>query len=210
MIDELPAHPGATDPARFAGPDHPMRRLTRATALGEPWTADDARRVAEIFDGLAPEWSERHVDPVKAAVVDDALDRGDPPLDGRWLELGSGTGSGTRLLHARGVEQVSVDLSAGMLTHAPDGLAPKVRADSSQLPFADDRFDAVLMINMLLFPGEVDRVLRPDGAVVWVNTLGDQTPIHLPPHDVGKALPGRWGGVASRAGTGLWAVLRRA
>lgn len=197
-------------PGPFAGPDHPMRKLTRSAALGEPWTADDARRVAEIFDGLAPEWTERHVDPVKAAVVNDAIDRGSPPLDGRWLELGSGTGAGTRLLHERGVEQISVDLSPGMLTHAPDGLAPKVRADSSQLPFADHTFDSVLLINMLLFPGEVDRVLRGGGAVVWVNTLGDQTPIHLPPADVELALPGAWTGVESRAGTGLWAVLHRA
>lgn len=210
MIDELPAHPEATDPAPFAGPDHPMRKLTRATALGEAWTIDDARRVAEIFDGLASDWAEQHVDTVKAAVVNDALDRGDPPLAGQWLELGSGTGAGTRLLHERSITQVSVDLSPGMLAHAPVGLAPKIRADSSQLPFAADRFDAVLMINMLLFPDEVDRVLQPDGALVWVNTLGDQTPIHLPPDDVARALPGDWRGVASRAGTGLWTVLRRA
>ncbi len=210
MITELPDHPDATDPEPFAGPDHPMRKLTRSIALGEPWTPDDAHRVAAIFDGLAPEWTERQVDPVKAAVVDDALDRGAPPLDGRWLELGSGTGAGTRLLHGRVAEQVSVDLSAGMLAHAPDGLAPKVRADSSQLPFPADSFDAVLMINMILFPGEVDRVLRPGGTVVWVNTRADQTPIHLPPVDVERALPGEWSGVTARAGTGLWAVLRRA
>lgn len=210
MITELPAHPDAADPGSFAGPDHPMRKLTRSIALGEPWTADDARRVAAIFDGLAPEWSERHVDPVKAAVVNDALERGRPPLRGRWLELGSGTGAGTRLLDGRVGEQVSVDLSPGMLAHAPHGIAPKVRADSSRLPFPENAFDAILMINMLLFPDEVDRVLRPDGAIVWVNTLGDQTPIHLPPADVVRALPGDWTGFASRAGTGLWAVLRRA
>lgn len=210
MITELPDHPDATEPEPFAGPDHPMRKLTRSIALGEPWTVDDAHRVAAIFDGLAPEWTERQVDPIKAAVVDDALDRGAPPLDGRWLELGSGTGAGTRLLHGRVAEQVSVDLSAGMLAHAPDGLAPKVRADSSQLPFPTDTFDAVLMINMILLPGEVDRVLRPGGAVVWVNTRGDQTPIHLPPADVERALPGEWSGVTALAGTGLWAVLRRA
>lgn len=209
MIAELPAHPDAAEPEPFAGPDHPMRKLTRAVALGEPWTADDAHRVRELFDGLAPEWTERQVDPVKAAVVNDALDRGDVPLDGRWLELGSGTGAGTRLLHARDVEQVSLDLSPGMLAHAPDGLAPKVRADSAALPFRDDSFDALLLVNMLLFPREVDRVLRHDGVLVWVNTRGDQTPIHLPPGDVERALPGRWDGVASRAGTGLWTVLRR-
>lgn len=210
MITELAPHPDAADPPQFAGPDHPMRTLTRAIALGEPWTNDDARRVADIFDGLAPEWTEQHVDPVKAISVNDALDRGEPPLDGRWVELGSGTGAGTRILSSRVAQQMSVDLSAEMLAHAPEGLAPKVRADSSMLPFTDDCFDAVLLINMLLFPHEVDRVLRPDGAVVWVNTLGDQTPIHLPPADVARALPGHWRGVSSRAGTGLWTVLRRA
>jgi hypothetical protein len=210
MITQLPDHPDTTDPEPFAGPDHPMRKLTRAIALGEPWTVEDARRVAAVFDGLAPEWTERQVDPVKAAVVGDALDRGAPPFDGRWLELGSGTGAGTRILHGRVSEQVSVDLSAGMLAHAPDGLAPKVRADSARLPFPADTFDAILLINMILFPTEVDRVLRAGGAVVWVNTKGDQTPIHLPPADVERALPGDWNGVAARAGTGLWAVLRRA
>lgn len=210
MITELPPSPDAVEPEPFAGPDHPMRKLTRAVALGEPWTDEDARRVTAIFDGLAPEWTERQVDPIKASVVDDALDRGTPPLDGRWLELGSGTGAGTRLLDARGVSQISCDLSPEMLAHAPDGLAPKVRADSARLPFADDSFDALLMINMILFPHEVDRVLRPAGAIVWVNTKGDQTPIHLPPTDVERALPGDWDGVAARAATGLWAVLRRA
>ena len=209
MIRPLPPHASTVEPERFAGPDHPMRKLTRAAALGETWTVDDARRVASIFDGLAPEWTEGRVSPDKAVIVDDAIDRGDTPLDGRWLELGSGTGAGTRILHRRGVEQISVDLSPGMLAHAPDGLAPKVLADSSRLPFADNSFDAVLMINMILFPDEVDRVLRADGSVVWVNTRGDQTPIHLPPDDVARALPGTWSGVASRAGAGLWAVLRR-
>lgn len=186
-----------------------MRKLTRAMAFGEAWTTDDAARVAAVFDGLAPEWSERHVDPDKAAPVLDAIDRGAAPLDGRWIELGSGTGAGTRLLHGRARQQISVDLSQQMLAHAPSGLAPKVRADSSRLPFPDDTADVVLLINMLLFPHEVDRILRPTGKLVWVNTLGDQTPIHLAPAEVAAALPGTWTGVASHAGTGLWAVLER-
>lgn len=208
-LTHLPPARGARDPDPFAGPDHPMRRLTRSIALGEPWTSADARRVTEVFDGLAPGWTDDHVDPVKAAPVADALDRGDVPLGGRWLELGSGTGAGTRLLQGRVREQVSVDLSPEMLAHAPEGLAPKVRADSSQLPFPVDTFDALLLINMLLFPNEVDRVLRSEGVIVWVNTLGDQTPIHLPPSDVLAALPGSWTGVHAMAGTGFWAVVRR-
>lgn len=208
MIIDLPAHPDYRPPESFAGPDHPMRKLTRAMALGTPWTNDDAERVAAVFDGLAEEWSERHVDPTKAAPVLDAVERGEPPLDGRWIELGSGTGAGARLLHDRVRQHVSIDLSEQMLLHAPS-LTPKVRADSSQLPFAADSADVVLLINMLLFPNEVDRVLRPGGHVVWINTRGDQTPIHLPPADVAAALPGEWTGVASNAGSGLWTVLRR-
>jgi hypothetical protein len=209
MITELPPHPGAREPESFAGPDHPIRRLTRAIALGDRWTPDDAARMTTIFDGLAPEWSADHVDPVKAAPVLDAIERGEPALDGRWIELGSGTGAGCRVVHGRVREHVSVDLSEQMLAHAPDRMSVKVRADSAALPFAAGVADVVLMINMLLFPAEVDRVLDRDGSVVWVNTLGDQTPIHLTPEEVATALPGRWTGVTARAGTGFWAVLGR-
>ncbi len=208
-LTELTDHPAASSPEPFAGPDHPMRRLTRAQAFGEPWTDDDAARVQQIFDGMASAWSEDHVDPTKAAPVEDALDRGQVPLDGNWLEVGSGTGAGARVLSPRVGRLVCTDLAEQMLLHAPD-IAPRVRADASALPFGDDRFDAILLINMLLFPSEVDRLLRRDGVVVWVNTLGDQTPIHLPPADVLDALPGQWSGITARAGTGLWLTARRA
>jgi hypothetical protein len=104
---------------------------------------------------------------------------------------------------------VCTDISEQMLLHAPD-IAPRVRADSSLLPFADNSFDAIVLINMLLFPAEIDRLLRDDGVVVWVNTLGDQTPIHLPAADVVDALPGTWSGITARAGTGFWVTARRA
>ncbi len=208
-LTQLPDHPGATEPEPFAGPDNPMRLLTRAKAFGEPWAPSDSTRVQEIFDGMAASWSERHVDPIKAAPVEDALDRGAVSLPGRWLEVGSGTGAGARILDGRVGSLVCTDLAAEMLRHAPD-IAPKVRADASQLPFPDRSFDAILLINMLLFPTEVDRLLRTDGSVLWVNTLGDQTPIHLPPVDVLEALPGAWTGTTASAGTGFWLTARRA
>lgn len=209
MIERLADHPSARQPEPYAGPDHPMRTLTRALALGEPWTQDDADRVAAVFDGLADEWSARHVDDTKAAPVRDALERGDVPIDGAWLELGSGTGAGARILSGTVRSLVATDLSAEMLHHAPGELAPRVRADASMLPYRDRSFDAVVMINMLLFPHEVDRVLRDAGTVLWVNTLGDQTPIHLPCDDVLAALPGAWSGRTASAGTGFWLTATR-
>ena len=209
MLEQLVDHPSTVDPEPFAGPDNPIRKRTRAVALGEPWTADNARRMAELFDSMAADWATRHVDDNKSAPILDALDRGEVLVDGDWLELGSGTGAGTRLLLGVVGSFVATDLSVEMLRHAPGELAPRVHADASMLPFPADSFDAVLMINMLLFPHEVDRVLRPGGAIVWVNSLGDQTPIHLPPDDVLAVLPGDWTGRTARADTGFWLTARR-
>ena len=208
FLTTLPDHPDARDADAFAGPDHPMRLLTRATAFGEPWSSSDSSRMQVIFDGLAEGWSEAHVDPIKAAPVEDALVRGGLPLNGRWLEVGSGTGAGARILTDRVGSLVCTDLSAQMLANAPD-LAPRVRSDAAMLPFPDRTFDTVVLINMILFPDELDRVLRAGGSILWVNTLGDQTPIHLPPEDVLSALPGEWRGRAARAGTGIWLVAQR-
>ena len=66
------------------------------------------------------------------------------------------------------------------------------------------------MINAFLFPAEVERVLSPGGALVWVNSSGEDTLIHLSVDDLLAALPGEWCGTSSRAGEGLWCVLRRA
>jgi hypothetical protein len=210
VLEHLDDHPTATDPEPFAGPDHPIRKITRLMAFGGEWRQQNATNMADLFDGMAPEWSERNVDPTKRAPVDDGLDRGGLPVAGDWLELGSGTGAGARILSGRVGSLVCSDLSMGMLSYAPAELAPRVQADATTLPFGDSSFDAVLMINMILFPDEVDRIIRPGGAVLWVNTLGDQTPIHLPAADVVKALPGEWTGRTARAGTGFWLAATRA
>lgn len=207
-LAELPPHPDYREPEPFAGPDHPMRQLTQAMAFGAEWSEENADRVAGLFDSMAADWSIRNIDPLRAAPVLDAIDRGGVPTDVRWIELGSGTGAGCVTLDGLVREHISLDLSYEMLAHAPDH-SPRVQADSSQLPLAHDSADVVLMINMILFPDEVDRILRPAGHVVWVNTVGDQTPIHLPPAEVAAALPGEWHGTTSYAGTGLWAVLQR-
>lgn len=204
MLERLPDNADYVDPEPFAGPDHPIRELTVAVANGQPWTREHAERITGLFDGLAPEWAKRQADPLRRSPVADVLDRGDVPLDGDWLEIGSGTGAGAEVLAGRVPSLVVTDLSMEMLATAPAEVAPRVRSDASALPFPDDSFDALLLVNMMLFPTEVDRVLRADGTVVWVNTRGDQTPIHLPPDHVLAALPGDWDGRTARSGTGFW------
>jgi len=207
VLKQLPDADDVTTPDPFAGEDHPMRKVTRQVAFEQGWSKDRAAKVADLFDSLAADWA-GHANDGRAAPVRDALRRGEVGFDGRWAELGSGTGAGTTVVSEVVDRLVAVDLSAQMLANAAD-LAPRIRADASILPFADHTFDTVLLINMLLFPSEVDRVLRPGGCLIWINSLGDQTPIHLPPADVVEALPGTWGGLTARSGTGLWAVLRR-
>jgi SAM-dependent methyltransferase len=208
MILELPDGPHIDEPEAVAGPDHPMRRVTREVAFEEGWSSGRAARLADLFDSLAADWATRDVDVTKAAPVLDALARGGLATEGVWLEIGCGTGAGCLILADLVARLITVDLSARMLAHAPDRV-PRVRADAAVLPLPDRSVDVVLAINMLLFPAEVDRVLAETGALVWVNSLGDRTPIHLSPADVVAALPGPWEAVTARAGTGFWAVARR-
>jgi SAM-dependent methyltransferase len=191
------------------GRDHPIRVVTREVAFGGAWTAESRERVAGIFDSMADEWTASHESEERYASLDDALVRGSV-TSGRCLELGSGTGLGTARLVDHFVSVVALDLSEGMLRNAPSEYGHRIRGDSSELPIRTGSVDALVLVNMFLFPAEVDRVLGDDGQLVWVNTYAEETPIHLPAADVVAALPGSWTGVASRAGTGSWCVLRRA
>ena len=129
-------------------------------------------KVRELFDGMAADWSSRAT-PEREASILDALDRGGL-AGGTVIELGSGTGLGTGHLIERFDDLIALDLSMQMLRHQPD-LAPKVQADASMLPFPDGAADLLVLVNMLLFPAEVDRVVRPGGGLLWINTLGHET-----------------------------------
>jgi SAM-dependent methyltransferase len=200
-LDAMP--PGRPE---VGGPDHPMRKVTREVAFEGGWSPERARKVAELFDGLAPEWHTRMKDE-RWEAMRDALERGDVPAQGLCVELGAGTGLGSKELARRYPRLVAVDLSREMLRHRPAGLGWPVRADAARLPLRDGAADVLVLPNMLLFPAEVRRVLAPRGALIWVNSLGDRTPIHLSAEDVARALPG-FEGVASEAGWGTWAVFR--
>ena len=198
------------EPSVAGGADHPMRVITRRAAglEGPPWDASARAEVGALFDQLAPEWHTRS-SAERTRVVTDALDRGDVGTGINALELGSGIGAYSGLLAERFRRVLAVDLSIEMLRLAAGEPGRRVMADGSRLPVEDGSIDAVVLVNMLLFPEEVHRVLAPGGCVVWVNSSGESTPIHLSPDEVIAALPGEWTGVAGRAGVGLWTVLRR-
>lgn len=191
------------------GRAHPMRTVTHAAAAEVgAWTGDTPRQVQSTFDQLAGEWHTRHT-PDKLEALGDALHRGTPPAHGTWLELGAGDGWASAYLAARAPAVVAMDLSWRMLSASPADGIPRAQADAAALPLDDSAVTTAVLMNMLLFPTELDRVIAPGGALVWLSSRGPATPIFLAPEQVAAAMPGRWGGVAGQHGTATWAVLRR-
>lgn len=205
-----PIDPQDVDPDVVAAAEaHPMRRVTHAAAAEVGvWEGPLIGQVQATFDDLAGEWHTKHTPGALDALVD-ALDRGGLPDHGLWLELGAGDGWASATLAARAPALLAVELSSRMLAASPaDGVA-RLQADANRLPVDDHAATGAVLMNMLLFPSELDRVLAPGGSLLWLSSRGPATPIHLTPEQVAAAMPGRWGGVAARHGTAVWAVLER-
>ena len=194
-------------PARF-GLDHPMRTVTQQIGSGDGWSSERASFVAGVFDELSVGWHADHSSDLRMAPLEDALDRGDLG-PGRLVEIGCGTGAATERISARRPVAAALDLSPRMLALADPTVAPFVRADAGALPLAAGSVDVMVVVNMFMFAASYDRVLAPEGQFVWISTMGDETPIYLPPEEVVDLLPGRWTATGSYAGTGLWLVARR-
>ena len=212
-ITHLPGIDGADEGTRETVVNHRMRQVTELVAADGTWDEGLVGEVRGLFDSLASDWTATRDHPTRNAPVLDALDRGG--VDGRKvLELGAGTCISARDLAGRFDTFVAADLSWGMLSHAVDGAPPLVCTDGSSLPLADGVLDVLVLQNMFLFAAEVDRCLAVDGALVWVNSRGPETPIHLSTGAVVDALEAAtdtgWDAVDSTVGEATWAVVRRA
>lgn len=108
-----------------------------------------------------------------------ALRRAVDPLPGdRVLDLAAGTGTSSAALAATGATVVAADFSAGMIAEGQRrfGHLPNidfVEADATNLPFADDEFDAVTIsfgLRNVVDPrkalAEMLRVTKPGGRLV--------------------------------------------
>ena len=209
----LPALPGHDEGTRGTVTNHRMREVTEEVAHLGIWNGGVLDEVRDLFDSLAPGWSATRDHPGRNAPLLDALDRG--AVDGRTaVELGAGTCISARDLVGRFDRYVAADLSPVMLANAVAGAPPLICTDASRLPLANGVVDVFILQNMLLFPAEVDRCLGAVGAVVWVNSRGSETPIHLSTGDVVASLEAAsgsgWRAIASAVGEATWAVVRRA
>jgi demethylmenaquinone methyltransferase/2-methoxy-6-polyprenyl-1,4-benzoquinol methylase len=91
----------------------------------------------------------------------------------RLADVGGGTGNYALALREEGWDPVVVDRSPAMLARAAAKGLETVTADAQALPFADESFDAVLMVSMLHHVedraaalAEARRILRPGGRLV--------------------------------------------
>ncbi|MHB1138583.1 MAG: class I SAM-dependent methyltransferase [Microthrixaceae bacterium] len=192
------------------GTGHVMRAITeRVAADAKNWTPAVAAQVADFFGELAPEWQAETSARSQIALAD-LLDRVGAELTTPVLELGAGTGSGTVALAAHFGHVVAGDLTAGMIQRLPAELAARVQLDASALPVRSGSVATLVCVNMFLFAEEVRRVLLPRGALVWVNSIGERTPIHLSAEQVAASMGPEFAVTASRAGWCTWAIARRA
>lgn len=121
---------------------------------------------------------------VPSAIRTAVLDAANAGLRPRLLDIGSGTGRIGRAFVAANDDYVAVDLSLGMLHEfvrwgdRASFRPALLQADGRRLPFRENAFDAVLLIQVVgaaegwqALVEEARRVLRPAGALVIGRTV---------------------------------------
>lgn len=162
----------------FAGQCDDDRRKLSAIRASREETAQG------YFDRHAEEWDDlRRMHSPDKLVEDALLDAlGEGPL-GELLDIGTGTGRMAELFADRADRIVALDKSLEMLRiaraklqHLPAEKVELVQGDFTDLPFAAQQFDAVLLHQVLHFAqnpaialAEAARVTRPGGVIAIVD-----------------------------------------
>lgn len=125
--------------------------------------------IANTYDNYYETEAGKLVDEIEERLIRETLEQ---IPTGKMLELGCGTGHWTKLFVERGFDVIATDISDAMLKHAliKDIDAEILKADSENLLFKDESFDAVASVTMMEFVNnknkvldEVNRVLKPGG-----------------------------------------------
>jgi ubiquinone/menaquinone biosynthesis C-methylase UbiE len=169
--------------------------------------------MTRLFDDVAPRW-DALTSPERLVAFEAGLEH--VPVDVQTiLDLGTGTGDGAIALAERWPEAdvLGMDVSNGMLEEARRK-APALRfevGDASRLALPDGAFDLVAMNNMIPFVGELARVVRPGGHVLFAYSRGAETPIYVAPGLLRRKLEGAGFEVVAEvaAGPGTAMVARR-
>ena len=124
---------------------------------------DDYSKQARAYD------STRGASPSVLAPLREALAGAPGPA---LLDVGGGTGNYAEALAGEGWQPVVLDRSREMLEHATAKRLQTVHGEASELPFAEQSFDAVMLVSMLHHVGdrrhalaEARRVLRLGGSL---------------------------------------------
>jgi len=211
-ITYLPTIHPRSKSVRGSGSNSRMRHITRDVVYKNLWNSDLAEEVKKLFDEKADGWSTSRNVPSRGVPVLDALERGG--VHGkRIVDLGAGTGLATQLLVNNYQSVVALDISKEMLKNSVTPETPQVCADGDCLPFASNSVDVFLVMNMILFPNEIERCLKDEGFLVWISSRGKETPIYLPSEEVVDLMSENsgvsWSGVSAYALEGSWLVARR-
>jgi ubiquinone/menaquinone biosynthesis C-methylase UbiE len=196
--------PDTPAPQLNASTHHSRAALERVLANPEDDAAFEA--LAEIYDEMAPEWTEWvQTQHWYAASVAAGLAHAQPVP---WIvEIGCGTGQATRLLSGVGAMVVATDVNSSMLFGAPALARTRyVQADVRHLPFTTGSVPLLVGLNGVPHIPEFRRVVAPGGQILWCTSFAEGTPLYVSPDRFADMLGPEWTAEAGHAGHGDWVL----